>query len=221
MFDKLKNLSEHISQAKNAITFDASRFNDPLAEQIQWTALESGGSNFKTHKLIEVSPSRMEFQPTLGSKLFGLLFIASGVIIPIVFILTSFQSQDPEMTRMSLFSILFGAVFVGVGYLTYRKFSIPIVFDKVNGRFWKGKTDNDQPNADKEGAMKLSDVYAVQLISQYVKRDKKSYYIYELNFVMGDTKRYNMIRHGGKRQIRRDAEKLSGFLGIPLWDAAG
>jgi hypothetical protein len=222
MLDKLRNIKEQLIQGKNAVTFDASRFNDPLAEQIRWTALKSGGSNFQTHALVESSPSRMEFQPSLKSKLFGLIFVIAGLSIPATIFAVGQQTGDPDFEKLSLISIPFGLVFVGVGFFNYRKMSKKIVFDKLSGRFWQGRMKDDENGAaNTDNALKLGDVHAIQLISQYVRNEKRSYYIYEMNFVLADTKRVNVIRHGGKRQIRRDAEKLSEFLGKPLWDAAG
>ncbi len=222
MLNKIRSIKEQIIQGKNAITFDASRFNDPLAEQIRWTPLKSGGSNFQTHTLVEAGPSRMEFQPSLKSKMFGLLFVIAGLSIPATIIAVGQQSGDPDFEKLSLIAIAFGLVFVAVGFFSYRNMSKKTVFDKLSGRFWKGgKKDKGNSTETSDNALRLSDVHAIQLISQYVRSDKRSYYIYEMNFVFADTKRVNVIRHGGKRQIRRDAEKLSEFLGKPLWDAAG
>lgn len=223
MLNKLKNLKEHFDQGRNAITFDASRFNDPLAEQIQWTALKSGGSNFHSHTLTEVGPSRMEFQPTMKSKMFSMVFILMGVAMPVFFGMTAIDFAEPDALKFVGFISLFGLMFIGAGIFMYRKNSVPIVFDKITGRFWKGREGPDKfPDKDTSDlAPYLRDVHAIQLISQYVKSDKSSYYVYEMNFVMKDTKRYNVMRHGGKRQIRRDAEKMAAFIGKPVWDAAG
>lgn len=223
MLNKLKNLKEHFDQGRNAITFDASRFNDPLAEQIQWTSLKSGGSNFHSHTLTEMGPSRMEFKPTMKSKMFSMIFVILGIAFPVFFGMTAIDFAEPDALKFVGFISLFGLIFIGAGIFMYRKNSVPIVFDKISGRFWKGRNGPDKfPDKDTSDlAPYLRDVHAIQLISQYVKSDKSSYYVYEMNFVMKDTRRYNVIRHGGKRQIRRDAEKMSAFIGKPVWDAAG
>lgn len=223
MLNKLKNIKEHFAQGRNAITFDASRFNDPLAEQIQWTVLKSGGSSFQTHALADLGTSRMEFQPTLKSKMFSLIFIVAGIAFPLFFGATAIDFAEPDSLMFAGFISLFGLIFIGSGIFMYRKNSVPIVFDKITGRFWKGRQVPDkQTEIGKSGqAPYLRDVHAIQLISQYVKSDKSSYYVYEMNFVMKDTKRFNVMRHGSKRNIRQDAEKLSKFIGKPVWDAAG
>lgn len=64
---------------------------------------------------------------------------------------------------------------------------------------------------------KLKKVHALQLISEYVRGDKSSYYSYELNLVLKDGERINVIDHGDRSAIQRDAQALAGFLGKPLW----
>lgn len=222
MLDKLKTIKEHISQVKNASTFDPKQFNDPLAEQIQWTVLKSGGSNFQTHKLTDAGTSRLESEPTLMSRVFSMVFVLIGLAIPIVFIAFGYLSGDPDLFYMSFVSILFGLIFVGVGVFFFRKLSEKVIFDKLKNRLWVDKPGNEKSKTDLiNNSLKLSDVYAIQLISKYLKGNNNSYYIYEMNVVMADTNRYNVMRHGKKRQIRRDAKKLSKFLGKPVWDAAG
>lgn len=223
MLNKLKNLKEHINQGKNAITFDVSRFNHPIAEQVQWTPLGGGNTNMHTHKLTKVSSSRMEFQPTLKSKLFSLLFCAVGLGLTGIFLVQGMQSSDPDAANMSFFVLLFGLTFAGVGVFTYRKMSVPVVFDKVTGRGWRGRRKSDSAHGTEapDGSILIRDITSLQLLSQYVRGNKNSYYVYELNAVMNDAKRYNIMRHGSKRHMRKDAETLSSFLGKPLWDAAG
>ncbi|MDP6491172.1 MAG: hypothetical protein QGG69_05335 [Kiritimatiellia bacterium] len=58
-----------------------------------------------------------------------------------------------------------------------------------------------------------------QLLSEYCRSDKSSYYSYELNLVLQDGSRINVVDHGNKTKLREDAATLSEFLGRPVWDA--
>ena len=44
---------------------------------------------------------------------------------------------------------------------------------------------------------------------------------YEINLILHDSSRLNVVHHGNKKRIRRDAATLAEFLGKPLWDASG
>jgi hypothetical protein len=58
-------------------------------------------------------------------------------------------------------------------------------------------------------------------LCEYVTGNKSSYYSYELNLVLDDGRRINVIDHGNLDRLRSDAQPLSRFLDKPVWDAAG
>src|SRR5687767_2587552 len=58
-----------------------SRFNHPLALEIEWTPLKGGGATFRTHDLLEIGPDRIEFRPSVGFRLFLGLFMGAGAIL--------------------------------------------------------------------------------------------------------------------------------------------
>jgi hypothetical protein len=64
----------------------------------------------------------------------------------------------------------------------------------------------------------LEDIHAIQLLSEYVRRSKSSYYSYELNLVLNDGKRLIVVDHGNLTRLQEDAKKLLEFLGKPVWD---
>ena len=222
MLDKMKTW---IKKATEIEPFDVSRFNDPLAEVVEWVPLKRGGSNFHTHKMVEVDAHRMEFRPTIGAKLFAGIFIAVGIIFPVLFLTAGSDSPDMDSAWAPLGIIVFGLVFAGAGGAMWYTMGKPRVFDKWAGMYWKGhkKPDLlykpvDENDKAKQDAAMLRDVHAIQLIREYVRSDKSSYYSYELNLVLADGSRVNVIDHGKKSEIMDDARKLGEFLGVPVWN---
>ena len=51
--------------------------------------------------------------------------------------------------------------------------------------------------------------------------NKNSYYSYELNLVLEDGSRVNVVDQGNLKRLRSDAQTLSRFLDKPVWDATG
>ncbi len=47
------------------------------------------------------------------------------------------------------------------------------------------------------------------------------FWSYELNLVLRNGKRINLIDHGNQRDIRWDAGNLSRMIGVPIWDFIG
>ena len=121
----------------------------------------------------------------------------------------------------TLFPILFGLVFAGVGGAMYYFGTMPVVFDKVRGFYWKGHRppyELADPAARKQ-ATRLEQIHALQLLSEYCRGKNNSYYSYELNLVLKDGRRLNVIDHGNLGKLRADAAALARFLGKPVWDA--
>ncbi len=65
----------------------------------------------------------------------------------------------------------------------------------------------------------LSSIHALQLLSEFVSGSKNSYHSYELNLVLNDGSRINVVDHGNLERLRADASTLSQFLDKPVWDA--
>jgi hypothetical protein len=57
------------------------------------------------------------------------------------------------------------------------------------------------------------------LWSEFVSGSKNSYHSYELNLVLNDGSRINVVDHGNLERLRSDASTLSRFLDKPVWDA--
>ena len=81
MFDAVKQAL--VKHERGAAGVDPSVFGDPLALRIGWSPAASGGASFRTHRLVQTSANRIEFAPTIGAKLFYLLFlvIGSGLVV--------------------------------------------------------------------------------------------------------------------------------------------
>ncbi|TVR29712.1 MAG: hypothetical protein EA390_09270 [Balneolaceae bacterium] len=218
MLEKLKSFVENIAKVE---PFDAARFNDPLALQTTWTPAKSGGSNFHTHRLVEVDNHRLEFRATWGAKLFAAVFIAVGVGVVLIEVLFGFVDSNTGEAANPLFIYLFGLLFATAGGCMYYFMSTPRVFDKWAGLYWKG---HKQPKgihdiSTKKNSSRISDIHAIQLLSEYVRGDKSSYHSYEINLVLKNGERINVVDHGKLTEVRNDARKLSEFLGKPIWDA--
>jgi hypothetical protein len=189
-----------------------SVFNDPVAEKAEWSPLQRGGASFQTHKLVTVRQDRMEFRTSLGMVLFSLVFVLIGAGMSVAI----FLSQEQPLPLA-----LFGLVFLGAGGVMLYFSTSPVVFDKRKGFFWKGRKapyeSGDWRNL--KGCARLGEIYALQLIAERVSGKDRSYYSYEINLVLKDGSRINVVDHGKKSKIQEDAKALAEFLGKPLWDA--
>jgi hypothetical protein len=205
----------------NKTKFDPSGLNDPIAMQTEWTPAKGGGASFRTHYLVSVDPNRLEFKASLRSKAFCSVFILMGLMAMIVFPLAGSSSGSFSFSIEMIMPALIGLVFVVVGgFLFYFGIS-PIVFDKYKASFWKGRKAPDEVSDRKEIKYftELANIHALQIISEYCSGNKSSYYSYELNLVLKNGSRINVVDHGNLEKLREDAQTLSSFLGKPVWDS--
>lgn len=200
--------------------FDASQFGDPIAEKTKWVPLKNGGTNFRTHELVLVNPDRMEFKATSLSKLCYLVFAIFGISFIILF-LSTIPADGFSINMNSLISPLAGLLFTAIGVFMFYKAATPIVFDKLNGLYWKGRKTLSEVS-DYEASTtsaRFETIHALQIVSEYCRGSKSNFYSYELNLVLKNGNRINVIDHGSYKKLRKDADTLAEFLGKPVWDA--
>jgi len=220
MFKKLlQKFQKWAAHSRDSI--DPIRFDDPVAMLTDWGPLKGGGTNFRTHALVEVDPEKVAFRATWGAKSLFLVFLFVGVMALVwagtlwwQFIVDSVPLGGP------MFVSVFGSAFTLVGAWLYRSGTTPIVFDKRTGFFWKGRVSPEETfnSANLKDATRLESIHAIQLLSEYCRSDKSSYYSYELNLILKEGERLNVIDHGNLRSIQKDANTLAEFLDIPVWD---
>ena len=195
----LKNLFS-IFQDKREI-LDLTSFGDELALKISWEPLVGGGTSFCTHRLRAKSDARsdlIEFEITIAAILTIVVFFAACL----AGLVGAASSGDglPMLASIAMMGFCIWWAFQLVGDQT--------IFDRSSCSFVrKGITSS------------LKNIRAIQLIREYVRGNRNSYYSYELNLVCSSGDRINIVDHGSLRAIREDAEILAKYLSLPVWDA--
>ncbi|MFT6213337.1 MAG: hypothetical protein ACJARD_001473 [Alphaproteobacteria bacterium] len=136
-------------------------------------------------------------------------------------------------------------IIISIAYAVIKQYInnsiIPIKFNKKTKCFQKGfskKLNNTNPRQQdviKSGffdniSLNMDNIYALQIISETISettgnsndnhRRTRYFKSYELNVVLKDGSRVNILDHGKIERLTEDAQKLSQFLGKPLWSAA-
>lgn len=204
---------------QNAAPFDPSVFRDPLAQATQWTPAARGGANFCTHRLKKIDYTRLEFRPTFGMVVFCLFFILFGLAFAVLPLGSFYYKQYGGFHWSMLPMPLFGLFFFLIGVVIFRMSQRPIVFDMKKGGFCKGWAGSGPAGSRKgEIFVDMGRIRALQILSEDCHGNKSSYHSYELNLVLDDASRVNVVDHGDLRALREDAEALGRFLGVQVWD---
>ena len=198
---------------------------DAVINKTEWTPLHGGGQNFKSHTLVKVSDDRLVFKRSLSSSIFYGLTILAGLITMGLSIFGSLlgmsHSENP------LYGIAFGLLFVGVGVYLYIKGAPTINLDRKLKALWKGRVEASAVinKSSIDGYTPLNKLHAVQVIEESVSGSgdedngrSNSYDSYEVNLVMSDGKRVNILDHGNKKAIDEDSKTIASLFKVPLWD---
>ena len=138
------------------------------------------------------------------------------------FSVCSYFSGGFSFDKNAILPLSIGFVFSIAGGCMLYFGTAPIVFDKREGRFWKGRRAPDEvfDRTVIKHLAALEEIHALQLISEQCSNsDGPSYRSYELNLVLKNGRRINVVDHGDQNKLREDAETLSAFLEVPTWDA--
>lgn len=215
----MKKLTLNIKKNKASLPIGPPKYtNHPIDSQTSWAPLTSGGSSFKTHKLKEIDSDRVEFRSTIGARFFAMIFGGIGLAASIGGLIALFASGVNNLP-IGIGLTLFGGIFAAVGIHLYRKFDKPIIFDLSDGLFWRGKHPNFLDAEEKSYAWcKTEEITGIQILQKRVKHDKSSYYSYEINLILEDAGRRQVVDHGHLTQISKDALQLGEFLQVPVWN---
>lgn len=190
-----------------------------LASEISWELLGRTKTNFKTHSLL-TEAGKAAFKPSAVLYFFTCLFYA----IPSLLLWMLLRSEEAASLLgdelVPILRLVLIALLAGGAYFLYRKISSPIVFDTGSGWFWKGYASPETVTnlTQLKDAVKLADIQALQLHHKRIHRpnNTRSYDCYELNVVLNDRSRVNVVTHGGGDSLQLDAEELADFLDVPL-----
>jgi hypothetical protein len=214
--------------------------DDPVAHRAQWCPIESGGANFITHRLREVSSDELAFRPVGWGLAIPWIFIISGSVAGIMLVVVNigmfrddrFSFRDGLTESLiylvaPLLLIVLPPTFCIAGTWLLRRTTRPRRFDRSTDWYWTSRTPirlatTDRERLDLDQGVPFAQIHALQLLKQYVSAmgsDSEPYYTYDLNLVLSDGRRLKVVGHGSERKLRHDAETLSEFLDVPLWDA--
>ena len=201
---------------------NTSVFADPLANEIEWLPVTFGGQNFRGSTLQHIDSSTLAFRPSVNDFIFlitGALFVLGGSSF-MVFAFFSIILQNTQGAFSYLYlvlipvitipSIILFALFHGL-----RTKLRPNQFSKRDNQYLKGKRLEDGTY---EINVPLADFYALQIITE--SHRSSSGRSYELNGVLRNGQRINIVEHGDLKKLQQDSNELASFLEIPVWDAS-
>ena len=179
--------------------------NDPIANKTHWQSMASGAAKFKMQQL-ETSKTGFNLSASFEIKLFCWAFIVGGlapISIEYLFMWENIEFiLDPLLSAPGMF------VLVGV-ILSWAFTGNNIEFNKLSRSIHTSERN-----------IPFSEVYALQVISSLAGGHGHGIYRNnELNLVLNDGQRINLLNHGGIEAFEYQELQLSKLLNVPVWQA--
>lgn len=207
-------LKELFSRKENV---EPPQIDDPLAQRISWGPLNSGGASFCTHCLKTIDHTQMEFRASWAFVLFICMFLIAGCLGVFFGSFEIYRQEGPTIATIA--PLVIGLVFIIISFFFTSKIFKVFIFDKKIGFCWQEYRGFFKKilSQDKEQMTPLGNIHALQLVSEYCSGNKNSFYSYEINLVLKDGKRVNVVDHGNWQMIQQQVHELALFLGVPVW----
>lgn len=200
--------------------FDPSRIGDPIARAVSWSPRGSSSTNARTCQLQEESDDRLVLRASRATKLLCGALVAIGAVCIAGFLAGALRAGEGTDRTELITAGVFGLLFLGGGWLVYRLFGSPRVFDRRRNQYWRGGGSPDDPTAwlGVKDVTDLREIHALQILSKRVRSKNSSYTCYELNLVLKDASRVNVLVTGRGQSLREEADRLGDFLRVPVWE---
>lgn len=223
-FARLPTYRENAAVIEHLLPIDPSCFGDPRAETVAWEPTDAEGGNFRTFRLVRVSPTRYELRMT-RQLIFLLWLMLTAGLASFAFMIASIVDRPDELQIawliMPAVTCVAGIVFTGLAGLMLYKGRRTVAFDKQSCRFWDDRYRRLIPRFGTELRQEvgLDRVSALQVLALKQTGVDEPYYCFELNLVLDSAERIPVTCHGSLRHLREEAAELARFLDVPLWDA--
>ncbi|MDR6239303.1 hypothetical protein [Aureibacter tunicatorum] len=177
---------------------------------LDWSEMKNGGNNMMTAQIIKNSPESIKIKSTFMSKIFSWAFILLGLnefTFKVYTFILKFGIEALSILKSLELFFNMGGIFIIIG-IGLR------IFLSSSGIFRLDK----QVLIDSK-IIPFDQFLALQFITKQVhfrREHSQTFPCYELNLVLKDGKRINLLNHGVLKSIKNDAYLLKNELNIPI-----
>jgi len=190
--------------------------------EIERTPLAKIGNNSTTHKYTRIKEDKLVFKSTVSivGELMKFLFLLTMLAVFVFALVGAFNELEAEPIVILAFItcfFLFQNTLTIIGIKKKNDSNYDILFDKSLGLHWNEKLwwiGRRKIKEKERVAIQIKDIKAIQLLEKKYFFAKNSY---ELNLILKDNTRKNLIDHADYSTIYNDAKLLSEFLEVPLY----
>jgi hypothetical protein len=193
--------------------------DDPVANATEWEPVNWGCASTQTQEIHFDSDRIVVSVIGLSEVTAALVFGFFKIVGVSCFLLSMFLAFKGEV-GYAIFLLIIAFISSLAGWV--KKDREIFIIDLVSGNFGIGKDMNNLSIFSKKGHVK--DIYAIQLLESQYDHDSESvgpehYMGYEINFVLKNSQRVNVMAHGDLKHIIYSVNTISKVLKVPIWRA--
>ncbi|MFQ5509933.1 MAG: hypothetical protein ACE5FN_11455, partial [Leptospirillia bacterium] len=122
--------------------------------------------------------------------------------------------RDPDKDALWVVGLAVGLVIGGIGVHGLLFGRGPIVFDRGNNHFWKGRRLERCPE---NLRARLTDIVGIQLLFKRVLTKRGSEFRFQTNLVLNNN-RIPVVYDDNLQSARKLAHTIARFLDVPVWE---
>ncbi len=225
MFEFVKTFMEDIQkkalEKQERFNNYISSIDEEIVKNSSFIPLKRGWTNIKSHDLIIENNWNYLFKVKwfFPEVFLGIFFTP---IITIIIILYSKNFEVNNMFWEFLWLIIFSIIFSWLAWLIFYSLHRSYIFDFQNGYFYDTKYAKKlfeliQNEKYKDKIISINEIHALQIISERVHGKNTSYTSYELNMILKNSSRVNIIDHWNLEEIRKNASELANKLWVKVY----
>lgn len=218
----------------------STRLPDPLTDKHQlenniasdivtgntiWKSIAITSSNFRISKLIEDDNGDIKIRSTVRSFFFDLLLIIIGLVSSLFVFVLAVALLDSFLKLFSIIPvIIFFFILKSIKNIFPKKIAS---FNRNKALFWKEGIESDYRYQDKlvNGKLPFFKIYGLQLLKVHhssktihsISKSSTSFNSYELNLILHNGQRINLMANGDKAAAILEAKKLARYLSKKIW----
>ncbi|WP_077411611.1 hypothetical protein [Marinicella sediminis] len=179
----------------------SARLEHPIASETDWHPLSSqGNGRLITHQLYNQPNGSLIYRPSKQVNTLAMFLMLIGLAFPVItWLQTGWGAYLLAVASLS------GFLFLTSAMLVYKRIGKVMHFNPENQA---GQTDHDQ-------SVIFAEVQAIQLLNVNHNR----YTAHELNWVLKNTGRRQVLSHSSINTITEQASRIAKLINVPVWDA--
>lgn len=228
MFEFIKTFMDDIQkkaqEKEDLLNNYINSIDDEIVKKSSFLPLKRWWTNIKSHDLIIDEYWNYIFKvkwlfPIVFLWLFSIPLIATLIIflkdLQILWANTDFWNY--------VWQIVFSLIFIAPAWLLFYFLFRSYIFDFQNWYFYDTRLTKKlfelvEQEKYKDKIIPIREIQALQIVSERVHGKNTSYTSYELNMILKDSGRINIIDHWNLEEIRKNADELANKLWVKVYD---